>query len=395
MSTHSRLLYLIVGALLASIDLAAAQELPPSDLLREIAAKLPHHPKSNGTTFQPSGTPAADPLCRMQPFTMTLASGSRSSRSLPVLLDRKPADAKDPVMLLTVLHRVAVDADGSPRAYHPEDPRGRGTCRIDQDADGIVHYTGACALDELANAEILVFRGAQRLSGDEFASEWHGFWPLIHDKKLKPFDMKKYVTTAPDGYYFLYWKDRNLSAFFKSDIIPRANDGYPCLSHDGYFVAATTLKQDNVDPANSCAPSRYMDAEKVPFLVLPDDTFGNAHAGDIVVARLEGAPADRLVYGVVGDTGPVAQFGEASIAFNRALLGKSKAVMNEHDADTLDISGKRVSVMVFGGTKALLNGDYSAGNIKQVGRTLFARWNNDPSSPAGRLDACVRQFDGN
>ena len=125
---------------------------------------------------------------------------------------------------------------------------------------------------------------------------------------------------------------------------------------------------------------------------MPDDAFGNARTGDLVVGRLRGAPPDRVVYGVVGDTGPIAQFGEASIAFNRALLAKSAPIVNDHDVDSLDIDGGAVTLVLLGGTKSQLDGDYSAENIASVGRREFARWNADPSAPARRLDACIAAF---
>jgi hypothetical protein len=217
-------------------------------------------------------------------------------------------------------------------------------------------------------------------------------WPLIRDKKLAAVDMKQYVPAAPDGYYFFYWKEPDLSAFFKREIIPQSSDGFPCRQDTGYFVAATTLKQNGESLPNGCTPSRFMNAEQIPFLVMPDDAFGNARTGDIVVARLAGTSADRVVYGIVGDTGPIAQFGEGSIAFNQALLMKSNPIMNDHDVDALDISGGPVTVVVFGGTKALLNGDYSRQNIEAVGRREFARWNGDQFNPMRRLDACARQM---
>jgi hypothetical protein len=383
-----RFLCFLIGATLATVDAAPAQDLPPPDILRAIAAKLPHRPQTRGTTFEPSGRKAADPACGMQHFTMTLATGSAASRSLPVLLDHSPATVDAPVTLMAVLHRLTVDADGSPRTYHPDDPHGTRTCTSEAGPDGTLRYRGICALDDFASAHLLVFRGAQKLGKGEFEMPWQDIWPLIRGKTLKPIDLQHYVPTAPTGYYLFYWKERNLSALFKREIIPQATDGYPCLSDDGYFVAATTLKEDG--PA--CASSRFMDAEKRPFLVLPDDAFGNARAGDLVVGRLSGAPAGRLVYGVVGDTGPIAQFGEASIAFNRALLARSAPIMNGRDVDALDISGGPVTVLVLGGTKALLNGDYSRQNIDKVGSAEFARWNGDPSHPTQRLDACIGDF---
>jgi hypothetical protein len=296
------------------------------------------------------------------------------------------------VTLLTVLHSVAVDADGSPRSYHPDDPHGTGTCSRKAAPDGTERYSGICALEDFASAHLLIFQGARKLGTHEFESPWKDLWQLIRDKKLTPFDLTQYVTTAPDGYYFFYQKERHLSVFFKREIIPQSSDGFPCLRDNGYFVAATTLKQAADTLSNGCAPSRYIDAEQIPFFVLPDDAFGNARAGDVVVARLAGAPPDRVVYGVVGDTGPVAQFGEASIAFNSALLAKSGPVVNGAGVNALNIGDRSVGIMVFGGTKVQFNGDYSRQKIEEVGHREFARWSGDSSDLTRRLDACVRQL---
>ncbi len=392
---------LLLVATLGTIDApqaqnaTPAQDVPPPSILRAIAEKLPHQPRTRGTTFQTSGRAAADPVCKMKRFTMTLATGSTSARSLPVLLSQEPANAETPVTLLVVVHHLTVDADGSPRSYHPGDPHGTGTCITETDPDGKVRYSGVCALEDFASAHVLVFQGARQLPKGKYEAEWKDIWPLIRDKRLPVLDLKQYVSNAPDGYYFFYWKGRDLSAFFKREIIPQASDGYPCRRDAGYFVAATTLKQDRDGLPNGCTPSGYMDAEKIPFVVLPDDAFGKARIGDIVVARSAKTLGNRIVYGVVGDTGPVAQFGEASIAFNQALLSKSQLIRNGRDVLGLDISGGQVTILVLGGTKSLLEGDYSRQNIDEVGRLAFARWNGDTTNLMRRLDACVKQLGRN
>ncbi len=385
-------LYLLIGAMLVTFDVAPAQDVPPSDILRAIAEKLPHQPQTRGTTFQASSPAAADPVCKMQRFIMTLATGSAAARSLPVLLDQKPTNAGAPVTLLTVLRHVTVDVDGSPRSYHPDDPHAKGTCTGETGPDGNERYSGVCALDDFASAHLLVFHGPQKLGKGHFETPWKSIWPLIHDKKLTPYDLKQYVPTAPDGFYFFYWKERDLTAFFKREIIPQTSGGFPCLHDSGYFVAATTFKRDAAALPDGCAPSRFFDAEQIPFFVLPDDAFGNARVGDIVVARLEGTAVERVVFGVVGDTGPVWQIGEASVAFNQALLAKSRPILNGHDLSDLNISGTPVTLLVLSGTKPQLDGNYSRQNIEEVGRREFARWNDDPAKPTQRLDACVRQL---
>lgn len=393
MQNPTRFLNLLLSAMLVTFDPAPAQDVPPADILVAIAEKLPHQPRTHGTTFKVSSPAAADPICKMRRFTMTLATESTSARSLPVLLDQKPASDDAPVTLLAVLHHLTVDVDGSPRSYHPDDPHGTGTCTAKTEQDGNARYSGVCALEDFASAHLLVFQGARRLGKGEFEAAWKEIWPLIQNKKLHALDLKQYVSTAPDGYYFFYWRERGLSTFFKREIIPQASDGYPCQRESGYFVAATTLKQNGDSLPNGCAPSRYMDAEQVRFVVLPDDAFGNARVGDIVVARSAGAPTERVVYGVIGDTGPVAQFGEASIAFNQALISQSQQIMNGRDTNGLDIRGSRITILILGGTKSLLNGDYSRRNIDEVGRAEFARWNGGSPHPTQRLDACARQLD--
>jgi hypothetical protein len=369
-----------------------AQETPSLDVLRAVGDNLPHQPSSGGTTFRPSGSASVDQSCSMERFTMTLATASQSARSLQVMLDRRPEDANIPVTLLTVLHRVTVDVDGSPRTYHPDDPHATGTCTRETGSDGKERFSGICALDDFESGHIQVFQGARKLGRGDFESSWKSFWPLIRDKKLSSFNLKSYVPTAPDGYYFFYWAERNLIALFKREIVPDSQDGYPCVSDGGYFVAATSLKQGAVDSSTNCAPSQFIDSEQIPFFVLPDDDFGKARLGDIVVARIERTNGNRVVFGVVGDTGPVAKFGEASVAFNQALLANFHPIVNGHDIWGLDISGAAVTVLLLGGSNPQLGGNFSRRNIEQVGRKALAQWNGDASNPTRRLDACVKQL---
>jgi hypothetical protein len=372
-------------------DVAFAEDLPAPEVLRAIAEKLPHQPQTRGTTFQATDGATVDPICNMKRFTMTLATGSTSAHSLAVLLDRQPVTDDAPVSLVTVLRRLVVDADGSPRSYHPEDPHGTGRCQVQLGPNGERHYRSVCALEDFASAHVLVFRGAQQLRNGEYEPEWRDIWPLIRDKTLPPLDIKDFIPSAPNGYYFFYWKERGQSAFFKREIIPQASDGYPCRWDSGYFVAATTLRRENKDQASGCTSSGYIDSERIKFLVMPDDAFGNARVGDIVVAQIADGSANRVIYGVVGDTGPVARFGEASIAFNRALLENSDLTMNNPDTGRLEIEGTSVAILILGGTKSLLRGDYSQENIDHIGRQEFARWSGDDHS-AKRLDACIKHL---
>jgi hypothetical protein len=317
---------------------------------------------------------------------------------------------------------MTVDADGATRAYHPDDPYGEGVCRRIARPDGSIRLDGVCALDEFANGGIRLFVGARRAAkidprkpaakdAIDLAQEWKGVWPLIRDRVLKPIDLTALAgPDAPPGYYFFYWKERNLSVFFSRYIIPAANDGYPCMHgaespYPGYFVVATTLQQNGPARADGCTPARFIDSERIPFFVLPSPALGHVEVGDIVVGRLKLGDLETMVYAIAADTGPFDQFGEGSIAFNKILLNRSDLVMNIRDVESVDIDlaalerkqDRRgsMAILVLGGTRKLLAGDYSRENIERVGRQEFARWSGGAAKATSRLDACIAQADVN
>lgn len=91
--------------------------------------------------------------------------------------------------------------------------------------------------------------------------------------------------------------------------------------YTGYFVSSTSLqnkafKQDD--------QRRYLDSRVVPFLVLPRRSAflsqGGAELGDLAFVI---DPMSQLyTFAVVGDLGPPAKLGEASIALAAAIKGK-------------------------------------------------------------------------
>jgi hypothetical protein len=358
-----------------------------------------------------------DNACRMQHAEMTTSFGP-DGRALLVLVDPQEKPAFRPKELLVRINRITVDADGAERAYHPEDPYGQGVCTRVARSDGRTTLAGVCALDELSNAGIRVFSGSQQAvrpdahskfstSAPDLAQQWKSVWPLIRDRILKPIDVTSIAgPAAPKGYYLFYWMERNLSVFFSRYIIPDSRDGYPCVRgaeslYPGYFVAATTLNQIGPVRSDGCEPARYIDAEQIPFFVLPGGTFGQIEVGDIVVGQLSLGSQLRTVYGIAGDTGPFDQFGEGSIAFNQKLLDRSDIIVNSQDLDSVDIdlgqfeqtAGRQgtLAILVLGGTKRLLRGNYSRENVERIGRQEFARWNGGASDGAHRLNACIEQ----
>lgn len=382
-----------IATALLIVPFSAHADVPPLDLLKIIAGRLEGRvltpPQPATITFAPEQR-AASEACGLAPHAMTLSRGA-VTRSYSVLLGK---DGGTPRQLFAIVNRVTVDADGAARAYHPNDPEGTGVCRKVVGPDGRTKLEGVCALDKFSSGRLYLFRGADKLKAPDLAPAYAEIWPLIRDRVLKSVSLSALLPEAPKNYHFFHWREKNLTAFFKRSIVPLTKDGYPCV-HDsasrapGYFVAATTLTHEGRPVrADGCAPSHYIDAEEVPFFVLPGGPLGDMTIGDVVIARMRSGGADRIAYGIAADIGPIHNFGEASIAFNQALLGKSGEIaMNVRDVWALDIANKPVGVLVLGGTRHLFRGDYSRANVEAVARAAFARWGGP--DPMRRFDACA------
>jgi hypothetical protein len=93
-------------------------------------------------------------------------------------------------------------------------------------------------------------------------------------------------------------------------IIQQATDPAP-----GYYISTTSLQDSSKDPKD---PTRYVDSESVPFLVLPSNAKFGASLADFGFAA---NPSNGRSAGCVfADTGPKGKIGEGSIAL-ATLLG--------------------------------------------------------------------------
>jgi hypothetical protein len=114
--------------------------------------------------------------------------------------------------------------------------------------------------------------------------------------------------------------------------------------YKGYFVSMTSLR--NTHRAGTADPASYVDAARVPYLVLPAPIYrtdGMGEMGDIGWAvNLDNGRSTPFV---IADEGPVEQFGEASVAFWQALGG---AAPNPRNGDGLPDG--RVAYVVFPGS---------------------------------------------
>lgn len=137
---------------------------------------------------------------------------------------------------------ITIDADGSPRAYHPTN------------------------------------KGIDYLSSAGHPGNW---WGIATDAKGNPY-------------------------------IQKSTDPYP-----GYYISTTSYFNSEFPPND---PRRYLDAEKVPFVVLP------SHIKNMVAPKFLGCHClvtnksnGKSCHAVLADLGPKNHIGEGSIALARAL----------------------------------------------------------------------------
>ena len=168
---------------------------------------------------------------------MTLVKGTPQQRRYAVL-----ADDAAPKRMVVGISRLSVDADGSERAYHPDDPSGRGVCTREKGRDGKEKLSGVCALDAFSSGGLKLFLDTKKIplmttvNGEnvinpDFDREWKNVWPQIRDKKLKPFTLEALTgrNDLPPFYYLFHDKARRTTMLMKNNIIPTDRAGYPCV----------------------------------------------------------------------------------------------------------------------------------------------------------------------
>ena len=406
-----------VAALCMDLQKACADDLPPKEVLDAIFpdAATPQKPEPSIEISFERTDAGIDVGCGLQPVSL-VETRAEEKRRFHLLVDPVRSTPIEPREFFAKLNRLTVDIDGSGRAYHPEDPNGTGVC-VEQKEHRATSLRGVCALAPLSSAEVRIYRGDRQVRpfengkrNPDFAATWSDLWLAIKSRQLNRIDLKGTLGDAEaEKEALFYSREKNAAVVFDTEIIP-FRDGYPCQHEDdayrGYFVAATTLRQSRTGvarKANVCDGSRFLDALHVPFVVIPEKVFKNISVGDVAIGYAKIGQTDRMVFGIVGDTGPVGQIGEASIAFVNKLLNQSQEPMNSGAVNKLDIDLEKreaeyrdissMAVLVIGNTSQLLNGNYSPANIERVGKKALAKWS--ARSGRRRLLSCVNSATAN
>jgi hypothetical protein len=270
-TTTALALISVIGLLCAARGAAAD---PPSDELLDAifpvlrGKTLPLPPVVN--TFRKSTAPA-DPACGLIKMDLVQVRG-RSSRTFELLAE--PSESGDqPKNMLIRLNTLAIDADGSHRAYHPEDPFGNCCKGSDDPASSI------CAVDSISTAEVHIYEHNQRVSpysgkpakaNPAFVTAWKSLRSDIVARKDNWVDLHQYFgPQTPEDTHLYYSKQTDRAVTFDAAIIPFKGN-FPCQhkeSRDEYFVAATTKRETaSLPQGDACSTTDYFDA--MPILLL-------------------------------------------------------------------------------------------------------------------------------
>jgi LysM repeat protein len=145
-------------------------------------------------------------------------------------------------------------------------------------------------------------------------------------------------------------------------------DGEPCIQgpydpYPGYYVSTTSLADDRLD---NCDYRKYVDSEKIPYIVLPLGWHSGWSIGLGDFSTVINLRNMKIAHAIFADLGPNDKIGEGSIALAQALGINSNPKTGGTDGDILYI--------VHPGSGAGGNRLRSLAEINQNGSILFKNW---------------------
>ena len=185
--------------------------------------------------------------------------------------------------------------------------------------------------------------------------------------------------------------DKTWQVVSASVIEKNKSTGKPCVSTDGFLVSKTAdvSVAGGFDRDGDCDQTKWLDALKIPALVLPGGSqfqTRKATTRSIVVAMTVAAP-HRLAFGIVGDTGPTDEIGEASVAMNRALNGLPETAVPSSGRDAIArFQAPRSVVMVFPGQANRVPYPITPERVASLAKARFDTWGGE-----SRLTGCLAE----
>ncbi|MCI0736633.1 MAG: hypothetical protein L0Y50_10250 [Beijerinckiaceae bacterium] len=168
--------------------------------------------------------------------------------------------------------------------------------------------------------------------------------------------------------------------------------GKPCVTADNFLVSMTAdvAVAGAQDRIGDCDHSKWIDALSIPALVLPGGSKFQAKGAktrSLVVAMTLTGP-ERIAFGIVGDTGPANELGEASVEMNRILRGLPDGDKPNSYRDAVRrFQGPKSVILIFPGTENRLAYPVTAERVLSEVEARFDAWGGKP-----RLAACLHEI---
>ena len=168
--------------------------------------------------------------------------------------------------------------------------------------------------------------------------------------------------------------------------------GKPCVSADNFLVSKTAdvAVAGGFSRDGDCDQSKWLDALSIPALVVPSRSefqTRKALTRNFVVAMTLNEPR-RMVFGIVGDTGPENEIGEASVEMNRILNGLPTGTIPRNGRDAVQrFQAPKSIVLVFTGAPNRLPYPVTPERIAALVKARFDAWGGE-----SRLGACASEL---
>jgi len=268
----------------------------------------------------------------------------QGTRTVHVYRGSASAEIGDVKPFAFVVPRVKVNTDGTRISYHKDDPRAQ-----------------SLAINDIRNA----FRNPHRPISD---------FEEIRDAGWQP-TSKVWEVLSPK----IIEKDTRSETA-----------GQPCMDSKGYLVSMTAEPARDKGHQGDCDQTKWIDALTVPAAVLPENSqfeAGGAKVRNVVVALTLDEPR-RMALGIVGDTGPENDIGEASVAMNRILNGLPEGAnpSNHSEADN-KFQGPRSILLVLPGEKNRAPRPLDAASVKAFAEARLNAWGGRE-----RLEHCLSEI---
>ncbi|WP_280171310.1 hypothetical protein [Agrobacterium pusense] len=250
--------------------------------------------------------------------------------------------------------KAAINTDGAPRSYHPDDAAG------DRNL----------ALNTIANA--MEPRPYDRVKKQSIPCPSGGDGNCF-SKWIAAFENAKASNFSIDADWWVRF----------SDIIPtnrtKLGEDIPCVQDSnspapGYYVSATHATWER---GNKCKQSIYVDASKYNGNVLPGKSaWGRpgrpTDSFDLVVMMQDGGIP---IYGINFDSGPEKEIGEISIAAAAALRGVDLANYQNYKA-IKSLALTHVNYLIFPEVdiKRIFKGRFTQQQLNEFGAQVFREW---------------------